>query len=111
MADSHIQQCIEWLNWYSQQYGAPQNDPATVVRLMRAIADYLQWMKSANYSLGTQHLHRRQLELFLDFVKNRRLHWQQLFTVKPVSILKKSADLPPRQLSMGCHGIWLNRVR
>ena len=93
MADSHIQQCIEWLNWYSQQYGAPQNDPATVVRLMRAIADYLQWMKSANYSLGTQHMHRRQLELFLDFVKNRRLPWQQLFTVNTREHFKKISGL------------------
>ena len=58
MADSHIQQCIEWLNWYSQQYGAPQNDPATVVRLIRATADYLNWMKSVNYSLDAQNLHR-----------------------------------------------------
>ena len=93
MADSHIQQCIEWLNWYSQQYRAPQNDPATVVRLMRAIADYLQWMKSANYSLGTQHMHRRQLELFLDFVKNRRLPWQQLFTVNTREHFKKISGL------------------
>ena len=93
MADSHIQQCIEWLNWYSQQYGAPQNDPATVVRLMRAIADYLQWMTSANYSLGTQHMHRRQLELFLDYVKNRRLPWQQLFTVNTREHFKKFSGL------------------
>jgi len=93
MADSHIQQCIEWLNWYSQQYGAPQNDPATVVQLMRAIANYLQWMKSANYSLGTQHMHRRQLELFLDFVKNRRLPWQQLFTVNTREHFKKISGL------------------
>jgi Brp/Blh family beta-carotene 15,15'-monooxygenase len=40
MSDSHIQQCIEWLNWYNQQYGAPQNDPATVVRVIRATADF-----------------------------------------------------------------------
>ena len=93
MADFHIQQCIEWLNWYSQQYGAPQNDPATVVQLMRAIANYLQWMKSANYSLGTQHMHRRQLELFLDFVKNRRLPWQQLFTVNTREHFKKISGL------------------
>jgi integrase/recombinase XerD len=93
MSDSHIQQCIEWLNWYSQQYGTPQNDPATVVRLIRATADYLNWMKSVNYSLGAQHLHRRQLELFLDFVKNRRLHWQQLFTVNTREHFKKISGL------------------
>jgi site-specific recombinase XerD len=93
MADSHIQQCIEWLNWYSQQYGAPQNDPATVVRLIRATADYLNWMKSVNYSLDAQNLHRRQLELFLDFVKNRRLSWQQLFTVTTREHFKKISGL------------------
>jgi len=93
MSDFHIQQCIEWLNWYSQQYGAPQNDPATVVRLIRATADYLNWMKSVNYSLGAQHLHCRQLELFLDFVKNRRLHWQQLFTVNTREHFKKISGL------------------
>jgi len=93
MTDSHIQQCIEWLNWYSQQYGKPQKDPAAVVRLIRATADYLQWMKSVNYSLATQHLHRRQLELFLDFIKNRRLPWQQLFTVKTRKQFKKISGL------------------
>ena len=82
MTDSPIQQCTQWLECYIQQYGAPQKDPAAVGRVMRAIADYLDWMKSVNYSLDAQHLHRRQLELFLDFVKNRRLPWQQLFTVK-----------------------------
>jgi site-specific recombinase XerD len=93
MADSHIQQCIEWLNWYSQQYGAPQKDPAAVVRLIRATADYLNWMKSVNYSLGTQYRHKLQLELFLDFVKNRRLPWQQLFTVNTREHFKKISGL------------------
>ena len=93
MADSPIQQCIEWLNWYIQQYGAPQKDPSAVARLIRATADYLQWMKSVNYSLATQHLHRRQLELFLDFVKNCRLTWQQLLTVKTREHFKKISGL------------------
>ena len=93
MTDSHIQQCIEWLNWYSQQYGPPQKDPSAAARLIRATADYLHWMKSVNYSLATQHLHRRQLELFLDFVKNRRLPWQQLFTVTTREHFKKISGL------------------
>jgi site-specific recombinase XerD len=93
MADFHIQDCIEWLNWYSQQYGAPPKDPSAVVRLIRATANYLNWMKSANYSLATQQLHRRQLELFLDFVKNRRLHWQQFFTVNTREHFKKISGL------------------
>jgi site-specific recombinase XerD len=93
MTDSPIQQCTQWLEWYIQQYGPPQKDPSAVARLMRATADYLNWMKSVNYSLATQQLHRRQLELFLDFVKNRCLHWQQLFTVNTREHFKKISGL------------------
>jgi site-specific recombinase XerD len=93
MTDSPIQQCTQWLECYIQQYGPPQKDPAAVGRVMRAIADYLDWMKSVNYSLDAQHLHRRQLELFLDFVKNRRLPWQQLFTVNTREHFKKISGL------------------
>ena len=93
MADSPIQQCTQWLEWYIQQYGAPQKDPAAVARLIRATADYLNWMKSVNYRLGTQYRHQIQLELFLDFVKNRRLPWQQLFTVNTRENFKKISGL------------------
>jgi site-specific recombinase XerD len=89
MADSHPPQSIEWLESYNQQYGAPQKDPFAVPRLKRAIADYLYWMKSVNYSPANRHQHQVQLELFLDFVKSRRLHWQQLFTVKTREHFKK----------------------
>ena len=81
MADPHPQQATEWLNWYNRQYGAPKKDPAAVPRLVRAIADYLRWMKSVNYSPASRHLHQVQLEQFLDFVKSRRLDWQQLFSL------------------------------
>ena len=93
MADSPIQQCTQWLEWYSQQYGPPQKDPAAVAQLIRATADYLNWMKSVNYRLGTQYRHQIQLELFLDFVKNRRLPWQQLFTVNTREHFKKISGL------------------
>jgi site-specific recombinase XerD len=93
MADPHPQQSTEWLQWYNQQYGMPQKDPSAVPRLTRAIADYLQWMKSVNYTPASQHLHRIQLELFLDFAKNRRLCWQQLFTVKTCEDFKKISGL------------------
>jgi len=93
MADSPIQQCTQWLEWYSQQYGPPQKDPAAVAQLIRATADYLNWMKSVNYRLGTQYRHQIQLELFLDFVKNRRLPWQQLFTVNTRENFKKISGL------------------
>jgi site-specific recombinase XerD len=93
MTDPYPQQSIEWLQWYNQQYGTPQKDPSAVPRLTRAIAVYLQWMKSVNYTSASQHLHRIQLELFLDFVKNRRLCWQQLFTVKTCEDFKKISGL------------------
>jgi site-specific recombinase XerD len=93
MADSHPQQPIEWLDWYNQQYGPPQNDPAAVPRLTRAIADYLHWMKSVNYIAASRHQHRTQLELFLKFVKSRRFGWQQLFTEKTREHFKKLSGL------------------
>jgi site-specific recombinase XerD len=93
MVDPYTQQSIEWLNWYSRQYGSPQKDPSVVPRLSRAIADYLQWMKSVNYTPASRHLHSLQLELFLDFVKNRRLGWQQLFTIKTREHFKKLSGL------------------
>ncbi len=93
MADSYPQQSIEWLDWYNQQYGPPQNDPAAVPRLIRAIADYLHWMKSVNYTSASRHLHQVQLEQFLNFVKSRRLDWQQLFSVNTREHFKKISGL------------------
>ena len=93
MADPHPQQATEWLNWYNRQYGAPQKDPAAVPRLVRAIADYLRWMKSVNYSPASRHLHQVQLEKFLDFVKSRRLDWQQLFSVNTREHFKNTSGL------------------
>ncbi len=93
MADSHAQQSIQWLNWYNQQYGPPQNDPAAVPRLIRVIADYLRWIKSVNYSSASQHLHQVQLEQFLDFVKSRRLDWQQLFSLNTREHFKNTSGL------------------
>jgi integrase/recombinase XerD len=93
MADSHPPQSIEWLDWYNQQYGPPQKDPAAVPRLTRAIADYLGWMKSVNYTAASQHLHRMQLELFLNFVKSQHLHWQQLFSVNTREHFKNISKL------------------
>lgn len=93
MTDSHPQQSIEWLDWYSRQYGPPQEDPSAVPRLTRAIADYLQWMKSVNYTSASRYLHRIQLELFLGFVRNRRFRWEELFTVKTREHFKKLSGL------------------
>ncbi len=93
MTDAYPPQCIEWLDGYNQQYGAPQKDSAAVPRLTRAIADYLNWMKAVNYTAVSQQLHRAQLELFLDFVKRRRLDWQQLFSVATREHFKNTSKL------------------
>jgi site-specific recombinase XerD len=93
MVDPHTQQSIEWLNGYSRQYGPPQKDPAAIPRLTRAIADYLHWMKSVNYTPASRHQHRIQLELFLSFIKSRRFGWQQLFTEKTREHFKKIRGL------------------
>jgi site-specific recombinase XerD len=93
MDDPRSRQSIEWLDWYSRQYGAPQKDPTVVPRLTRAIADYLDWMTSVNYTAASRQLHRRQLKLFLSFVKNRRFGWQQLFTEKIRAHFKKLSGL------------------
>ena len=93
MVDPRTEQSIQWLNWYSRQYGPPQKDPAAVPRLSRAIADYFCWMTSVHYTAASRQLHRVQLELFLDFVKNRRLGWQQLFTEKTRAHFKTLSGL------------------
>jgi site-specific recombinase XerD len=92
MTDPHPQQSIEWLDWYSRQYGPPQKEPS-VPRLTRAIADYLQWMKSVNYTPASRYLYQSQLELFLGFVKKRRFRWEELFTVKTREHFKKLSGL------------------
>ena len=93
MLDPRTQQSIQWLQWYNRQYGAPQKDPSVVPRLSRATADYLDWMTSVNYTAASRQLHRRQLGLFLSFVKNRRFDWQQLFAEKTRAHFKTLSGL------------------
>jgi site-specific recombinase XerD len=93
MADPRTEQSVEWLQWYSRQYGPAQKEPTVVPRLSRAIDAYLEWMRSINYTSASCQLHRRQLMLFLSFVKNRRFDWQQLFTEKSRAHFKKLSGL------------------
>jgi len=93
MADPRTEQSIEWLDWYSRQYGPAQKDPTVVPRLSRAIGAYLDWMRSVDYTSASCQLHRRQLMLFLSFVKNRRFDWQQLFCEKTRNHFKKLSGL------------------
>jgi hypothetical protein len=93
MDDPHPEQSIQWLDGYSRQYGPPQTDPSAVPRLIRAIADYLNWMQAVDYNPASQKQHRLQLARFLDFVKGSRLGWPQLFTVKTREQFKKISAL------------------
>mgnify|MGYP001553936625 FL=1 len=93
MNDLRSQQSIEWLDWYSRHYGPVQKDPSVVPRLTRAIAAYLEWMTSVNYTAASRQLHQRQLMLFLSYVKSSRFDWQQLFTENTRSHFKKLSGL------------------
>ena len=93
MNDPHPQQSVEWLDRYSRQYGQPQKDPSVVPRLIRAIADYLQWMKSVD-STSCQPLSLPEpAGAVLGFVKNQRFCWEELFTVKTRDHFKKTCGL------------------
>jgi site-specific recombinase XerD len=93
MTDPYPQQCSQYLQWLNRHYGPAQKDPSVVPRLIRAIADYLDWMKAVNYTAASQQLHRVQLELFLDFVKRRCFEWQQLFSVNSREHFKNTSGL------------------
>ena len=93
MNDLRSQQSIEWLDWYSRHYGPVQKDPSVVPRLTRAIAAYLEWMTSVNYTAASRQLHQRQLMLFLSYVKSSRFDWQQLFTENTRAHFKKLSGL------------------
>jgi integrase/recombinase XerD len=93
MTDAYPQQCSQYLQWLNRHYGPAQKDPSVVPRLIRAIADYLGWMKAVNYTAASQQLHRLQLELFLDFVKSRCFDWQQLFRVNTREHFKNTSEL------------------
>ena len=89
MTDPYPQQYAEWLDWYNRRYGPPHTDPSAVPRLTRAITDYLHWMKSVNYTKASRHLHQIQLESFLNFVRSKRLAWQQIFAATTREDFKK----------------------
>jgi site-specific recombinase XerD len=55
----------------------------------QAVNDYLQWMASSGYAPGTCNCHQNELIRFLDFVKHRRLEWNETFTLKILDAFKK----------------------
>ncbi len=53
---------------------------SVVERLEKAVSDYLLWMISADYASGSITKHERLLNHFQNFITNRNISWEQVFT-------------------------------
>jgi site-specific recombinase XerD len=62
-------------------------------RLEKAVSDYLLWMISADYASGTIMIHERLLNHFQNFITNRSISWEQLFTYDTLNGFKKHCNL------------------
>lgn len=82
MTDTKTAESIKWLNHYSRKHRLPKNQSAVYRHLEQCINDYLRWMQPAGYSPHTRQNHQAQLNRFLLFIKNRRISWEKIFTVK-----------------------------
>jgi site-specific recombinase XerD len=64
----------------------PENN--TDEDLSQAINDYIQWMGSVGYADQTRKLHRSMLNAFLGFIQNRRIRWDDIFTIETMTSFK-----------------------
>lgn len=83
MIDKHVIETIEWIEKQLEQVGL------TVNALERAVADYLQWMKSVGYSRQSRQNYHRQLYQFVRFIKQSRLDWDAIFKLQTLQRFKK----------------------
>jgi integrase/recombinase XerD len=67
----------------------PHYDDCVYRHLKQAIADYLQWMKSAGYTRKTRQSHQAKLNQFLCFSKNTTTTWEKLFASNCLEDFKK----------------------
>jgi site-specific recombinase XerD len=51
-----------------------------ILQLAKAVEDYLMWMISADYASGSIMRHERLLNHFQNFITNRNISWEQVFT-------------------------------
>jgi site-specific recombinase XerD len=65
----------------------------TIVALQQAILDYLTWMGASGYTQKTQQCHKRNLRLFLLFIRLERYHWDEIFTRKILKRFKRARGL------------------
>ena len=83
----------------------PDYDDCADKHLKQAIADYLQWMKSAGYTRKTRQNYQARLNQFLCFSKNTTTNWDKLFTSDCLEDFKKitgqkCADRHQRSLAL-----------
>ena len=64
-----------------------------VKRLEKAVSDYLLWMISADYASGTIIKHERLLNHFQNFITNRNISWEQVFTYDTLNSFEKHCNL------------------
>jgi len=64
-----------------------------VKRLEKAVSDYLLWMISADYASSTIINHERLLNHFQNFITNRNISWEQVFTYDTLNSFEKHCNL------------------
>ena len=62
-------------------------------RLEKAVSDYLLWMISADYASGSITKHERLLNHFQNFITNRNISWEQVFTYDTLNGFEKHCGL------------------
>jgi len=74
---------LAWIDKRLKQIGE------TIGALQNASCDYLQWMAANGYSKPTQSSYKHELEEFAEFIKQKRLAWDEIFTMDTLKAFKK----------------------
>ena len=64
-----------------------------ILQLAKAVEDYLMWMISADYASGSIMRHERLLNHFQNFITNRNISWEQVFTYDTLNSFEKHCNL------------------
>ena len=64
-----------------------------ILQLAKAVDDYLMWMISEDYASGTITNHERLLNHFQNFITNRNISWEQVFTYDTLNSFEKHCGL------------------
>ena len=64
-----------------------------ILHLAKAVDDYLVWMISADYASSTIIKHERLLNHFQNFITNRNISWEQMFTYDTLNSFEKHCNL------------------